>query len=372
MGDVSVIIGMAGSIPPWITGVQWVECRVMKDYPVAPDQLSAEWLTKALGFPVTDFDIAPLGEGVGIMALVSRVRVRSPDRAPVSVIVKFPSPSADNRAVAHTYDMYGKEVRFYQKIAPAISMRTPACHYAAFDPTNDDFVLVMEDVGHMRIGDQVAGCTLEEAKRVLSAVAALHAEGWQPDHIEGLASHNNPAQRDGMIGGWQVGWPVVKERFPDLIPPAALATGDRMPDAVGRLLEEMCREPVCLIHTDVRLDNVFFGDDEIVFVDWQAVCTSAPEQDVAYFVTQSVAPEVRAQDDLVKFYHGELTGHGIDYSLDRCRERYRVSALYLLCFAVVIAGTLDLANERGARLGRTLLRNAFAALDEMDAFALLN
>ena len=84
-----------------------------------------------------------------------------------------------------------------------------------------------------------------------------------------------------------------------------------MPDAVGRLLEEMCQDPVCLIHTDVRLDNVFFGDGEIMLVDWQAVCTSAPEQDVAYFVTQSVAPEVRAQDDLVKFYHGELVSHGI-------------------------------------------------------------
>ena len=138
----------------------------------------------------------------------------------------------------------------------------------------------------------------------------------------------------------------------------------------------MCQDPVCLTHADVRLDNVFFGaghgDSEIALVDWQSICTSAPEQDLAYFLTQSVPPEVLAQEDLVAFYHTELTKQGIDYRLDRCRERYRVCALYLLCYAVVIAGTLDLANERGAALGRTLLGNSLKALDEMDAFALLN
>jgi len=107
-------------------------------------------------------------------------------------------------------------------------------------------------------------------------------------------------------------------------------------------------------------------------VDWQSVCTSAPEQDLAYFITQSVPPAVRAREDLVAFYHAELSRRGIDYSLERCRERYRVCALYLLCYAVVIAGTLDLANERGAALGRTLLAYSFKALDEMDAFALLD
>ena len=39
-----------------------------------------------------------------------------------------------------------------------------------------------------------------------------------------------------------------------------------------------------------------------------------------------------------------------------------------MCYAVVIAGTLDLGNERGQALGRTLLGNAMSALDEMGAF----
>ena len=66
-----------------------------------------------------------------------------------------------------------------------------------------------------------------------------------------------------------------------------------------------------------------------------------------------------------------MTRRGIDYDLARCRERYRVSALYLMCYAVIITGTLDLGNERGNALATTILRNTFTALDELDAFALL-
>ena len=343
----------------------------MSDFPTSPDDLSAPWLSQALGFAVEDFEVTYFGEGAGIMAMVTRVLLTTDADNPQSIIAKFPSPSADNRAVASTYNMYGREVQFYEDIAPKVEMRTPRCFYSAFDAASEDFVLLMEDLGHLRIGDQVAGCTLEEARAILSAVAGLHASGWQPTQFPNLISHNNPAQRDGMIGGFQVGWPVVNEQFPELIPASAQIAGTAMPGAVGRLLDEMTQAPVCLSHGDVRLDNIFFDGDEVLFVDWQSICSSSPEQDVAYFITQSVPPNVRAKEDLLAFYHSELVRRGVDYDLAFCRERYRVSALYLLCFAVVIAGTLDLANERGQALGRVLLGNAMSALDEIDAFALL-
>jgi hypothetical protein len=77
-------------------------------------------------------------------------------------------------------------------------------------------------------------------------------------------------------------------------------------------------------------------------------------------------------EDLLVRYHEALTGHGVDYPIDRCRERYSVCALYLLSYAVVIAGTLDMGNERGQALARTLLGNSLAALDGMNAFELLS
>jgi thiamine kinase-like enzyme len=121
----------------------------------------------------------------------------------------------------------------------------------------------------------------------------------------------------------------------------------------------------------VRLDNVLFGDDGIALVDWQSLCTSAPEQDLAYFVTQSLPDGVRQAEDWVAVYHRALTARGVNYDLAACRARYRVCALYLLCYAVIIAGTLDLSNERGKKLARQLLGNTMRSLEELDAFRLL-
>ncbi|MGB2330564.1 MAG: hypothetical protein ACPH3H_07635, partial [Pseudomonadales bacterium] len=95
------------------------------------------------------------------------------------------------------------------------------------------------------------------------------------------------------------------------------------------------------------------------------------KQDLAYFLTQSVPQAVRDQEDLVAFYHAELVQNGIDYDLAQCRQRYVVCALYLICYAVVIAGTLDLGNERGRKLGETIVKNTFRALRELDAFSLI-
>ena len=342
----------------------------MSDFPVSPENLTAEWLSEVLGHTIQGFQVNYFSEGSGVIGQVTRIDLQS-ESGPNSIIAKFPSPVADNRGVAEAYDMYGREVHFYQDIAETLTLRTPACYYAAFEPSSHDFVLLLEDLQRLRIGNQVAGCSLADARAVVDTIAELHAGTWEPTHLGGVMSHNSPMQRDGMIGGFQMGWPVVVDQFGDLIPANAQGAGDAMPAAIGGLLEAMCTDPVCFTHADVRLDNIFFGDDEVIFVDWQSICTSAPEQDLAYFLTQSVPPEVRAQEDLVARYHSALCAHGIDYELDRCRERYRLCALYLLSYAVVIAGTLDMGNERGKALARTLLGNSLSALDEMNAFDLL-
>ncbi len=351
----------------------------MAAFPNSPDALSKAWLSQALGYPVRGFRVSYLGEGAGIMALVTRVHLEA-DQGPQTIIAKFPSPAAENRAVAQTYDMYGREVRFYRDIADGIRLRTPACHRAEFDDASQDFVLLIEDLKDYRIGDQVAGCSRDEAYAVVEAIAQLHSSFWN-ETPSGVISHNNPRQRDGMMAGFRAGWPVVAEHFADLIPHGALAAGGKMPNRLADLLETLCAPPICLSHADVRLDNIFFPraadgvrqstDGGVVLVDWQSLCTSAPEQDLAYFVTQSIPPNIRAKEDWVACYHEALARRGVDYDLNRSRQRFRVAALYLLCYAVVIAGTLDMGNERGQALARTLLGNSLSALDEMDAFALL-
>jgi aminoglycoside phosphotransferase (APT) family kinase protein len=339
-------------------------------YPTSPNQLSREWLSSALGSHINSFEVEPLGAGAGMMGQVTRVKLDGDFSRP-TLIAKFPSPAPENRQVAQTYDMYGKEVRFYQSIAKTVPLRTPDCYFAAHNRENQDFIILMEDIQGFVIGDQVAGCTFDETLQVIDAIAAMHAATWLRADQLGLQSHNNPAQRDGMVGGFSFGWPVVMEKFREVIPDSALIAGDRMAAATPALLTEMCAGPVCLNHVDVRLDNIFFNQSGVLFVDWQSTASSCPEHDLAYFMTQSVPTDLRHSYDFLGHYYKAFTGHGIDYPRELFDRRYKVAALYLLDFAVVIAGTLNLANERGQQLGRTLLGRSLQALDELKAWELL-
>ncbi len=339
-------------------------------FPASPEQLTSTWLSQVLGQHIEDFEVQPFAEGAGIIGQVVRVRLQG-EPPYDSLVAKFPSPSEANRAVAATYDMYGREVAFYQKVAGRVRVRTPQCYFANIDGASQDFVLLIEDLSEFEVGDQVAGCSLEQARMVVSTIASLHASAWRPDQGYDLISHNTPAQRDGMIAGFAMGWPVVLERFRELVPESGLIAGEKMAAATPSLLREMSASPICLTHADVRLDNVFFGTNDIALVDWQSVCSSAPEQDLAYFLTQSVPLETATDNKLKDLYYDELCAHGIDYPRETFEHRYKICALYLLNYAVIIAGTLDLGNERGQALGRTLLGGCFASLDEMGAFDLL-
>ena len=122
-----------------------------------------------------------------------------------------------------------------------------------------------------------------------------------------------------------------------------------LPANVQQLLDRMTEGPQSLVHADVRLDNLFFATDpgadevnQVALIDWQSVCSSCGEQDLAYFLTQSLPSELLAShgDALIERYHTQLLESGVTgYSMEDCRRRYTASAMYLMCYAVVISGT---------------------------------
>ena len=150
-----------------------------------------------------------------------------------------------------------------------------------------------------------------------------------------------------------------------------IAIAANLPDHVNTLLDKIHAGPLVIAHGDVRLDNIFFDDDGIALVDYQAVCKASPEHDLAYFVTQSLADDVRHSEDWHSVYFDELTCQGIDYDKAYSYKRYRLCAMYFLCYSVIIAGTLDPANQRGRKLAETLLGNSIRSLKELNALELI-
>lgn len=346
----------------------------MSAFPVTPEQLSADWLGDKLDCQVSNFRVERLGEGGGLLGLVTRVHLES-DSGPDTLIAKFPTEAEDNRFVATTYDMYGREYRFYTQVAPNVPIRAPKCYHAEFNEENSDFVLLIEELLGYELGDQVTGCSLEEAHAVIKDLAALHRSTWKPGPEIQINQHDMPYQREGMIGGFGVGWPGVLANFKEVLDAELTAEEvellGKTPDHVNQLLDRIHDGPLVIAHGDVRLDNVFFSKDGNALVDYQAVCKAAPEHDLAYFVTQSLSDDVRHAEDWVAVYHQHLTSEGIEYDLSVSRERFRYCAMYFVCYAVIIAGTLDQANERGRKLAETLLAYSLRSIKELNALELI-
>jgi len=342
----------------------------MTDFPHSPSDLTSAWLSDVLRFPVEDFSVEPLGEGVGILGLVTRITLKA-NQGPKTLIGKFQSPVEGNRDIANLYNMYEREYVFYTEIAPTLSVRSPQCHFSAYDPNTHAFCLLLEDLKDYRVGDQLSGCSVEECESIVRALAALHAATWMTEDFKQIGRHNSENQVAGMQAGLAAGWPKIEAEFNALVPEGCAEKIPQLVNQIPSLLDQITQDPICISHGDLRLDNIFFADDHVALVDFQAVCRSAPEHDLAYFLTQSLSQSVRQNRDWLHLYHEELVRHGVDYPFDACQHRFKQCALYFLCYAVVIASALDLANERGQRLATTILTNSFTALVELDALALI-
>lgn len=342
----------------------------MSNFPSQPNELTKAWLSNSLDYTVEEFSVEPLGEGVGVIGLVTRVTMET-NEGTKTIIAKFPATAEENRMVANMYTMYLREYQFYNKIAQVVPVRAPACLHAEYDHSNDNFVLLLEELKGYQLGDQVLGCSTQEAEMVVKTLATFHRSTWNPERFEGINDHYSEAQVQGMSAGFEMGWRVVHENFPELVTEDVFNQALGMHEKVDPLLSKICSKPLCVAHGDLRLDNVFLGDDHIALVDFQATSISAPEHDLAYFVTQSLKRDVRNAKDWVRLYHEELISQGIEYSLEECRARYRACALYFLCYAVVICSALDLGNERGKLMAETLLGNSLESIKELEAFELL-
>ncbi len=347
-------------------------------YPVTPEQLTPEWLTarlRAAGLikeaTVTDVTTSTMGEGVGLVAMIVRLHLcydRHENEAPSTVVAKFPSDNPASIALASHFKVYERETKFLRDIAPTIDMPVPRVFAAEVDDETGAFVLVMEDLDGYDVGDQVAGCTADQAHAILAAVAPLHARFWNDtDRPElGFVPHvDAERQSTGISGGCQVGWDPCVARFGHVMDDAIKAAKDRFVASMPELHRIMGAGAQTAIHGDLRLDNILFGttpqQQPIVLLDWQGFIISSTSQDLAYLLSQNVTiKERRAHEgELLERFHGELVRHGVTgYSLDDLWADYQVGVLYVFGYAVVIGGTLDAGNERGFKFIEQLIHRA--------------
>jgi hypothetical protein len=356
--------------------------------PIAIDDIDASWLTAALasrlpdGVEVRSFSVETIGTGVGLMGLLYRLTVEydgDGDRAaPPTVIVKLPVLIDATRQVAVAYRFYEKEVAFYRELAAETPLRTPAVYFADHDLDTDDFVLVMQDVGHLRAADQIAGCARDDALAAVAALARHHAAFWNDarfatDELAWLPFGSDPPTPESVADCFATYWEPFVEFIGDELSPEIKAVGEWLPGAARDLLSVPEGHAITVTHGDFRLDNLFFDHARVVTaLDWQVTFKGVGGYDFAYFVSQSLSAADRRLylDELVGTYLGTLADAGISYPEDQFWLDVRRTLLFCLVYPVQVMA-LDLTDPRAAALVREMAHRASSAITEMGALELV-
>ena len=159
----------------------------MAMFPTDPSSVSAAWLSEILGADVRECRLEQIGIGVGLLGRLYRAHLEGGPDVPSSVVVKLPMLDTQVRSeICEDLEFYLREVRFYQEIGLANPLRPARLYFAAFDETTHDFVLVLEDLGRLRVADQIVGCTTADAETVIDAIARHHAYWWESDRLASL------------------------------------------------------------------------------------------------------------------------------------------------------------------------------------------
>lgn len=320
-----------------------------------PKKVTAEWLTSVLRFAGYECQIESFNsENTGTGQVGQNVRfslIYSEGQGPDSVVGKFASDDPVSRQTGIDLNNYYREVRFYQELRPTVDVQTPVALFADVNADNHDFVLIMEDLAPGQPGDQLGGCSADDAALALAELAKLQGPRWgdvELSKIEWLsaASTESAAMYQQM---WNMFWPGYLDRYQSRLSQAQIDLGQRL----GSCFEEYSQPyegPLTITHGDYRLDNMLFGGPyPLAVVDWQSPGLGPGVADASYFMGTSMKPQERRDHEqhLIKEYHDALLAYGVsDYSFDRCWRDYRYYSFGGLIMAV-IASMIVGQSERG-------------------------
>ena len=175
-----------------------------------------------------------------------------------------------------------------------------------------------------------------------------------------------------MVGLIDMAVVPFRERYGDRLDADTMALLDRFVPQIASYLSYRPL-PWTIVHVDFRADNLLFGGDRVVVVDWQTVNVGPGPGDLAYLLGASLRPDERRAEEtgLVDRYVVGLRAQGVTVARDEVWELYRHYAFSGMVMAIV-ASFLVRQTDRGDEMFMTMAsRHARQALD-LDSESLLH
>ena len=350
--------------------------------PDSAEEVTAEWLTAvlqdggAIAGKVAAVETAHFGEGIGMMSYMLRCRLAYETReetAPRSLIVKLEPRAQAARANIDDWHGFEREIRFYREVAGQVPFRVPHCYHGAFDDKRA--VIVLEDLGHLRIPNQIHGLHDRETLAAVRQIARLQARYWDSPDLESFPWM--PLDDPRLTMRYRETWPLFEEVYGLRIGEEAVALGRRLATSLDWLRTEIATRPRTVCHGDLRADNLFFGepgtDDEVVIFDWQVCTRCFGALDVTRLLGGSEPAIERSnhRDEVFEAWYGTLRREGVaGYDREAALADLRLGVLVNLCVPLRILSFwgADPPGRKG-QLMDAIATRVFALALEVEAAA---
>ena len=346
----------------------------MADFPTHPDHVTPDWLSEATGHSISQVAWEPIGTGqVGDSV---RFTCTHEDGATSTLAAKFPAADPKSRGTAALLGLYAKEVRFYADIASSLDVRVPRTFAAQVSADGGEFVLLFEDLGPARGGNQLDSCSIEDARAAIRQAAAFHAPSW---HNEAIISQDWLQTPEAVKQQIKTLYPQAQaefaKRYSETLEPEYMALCETIA-AMPELFDSRNAPPQCLTHGDFRLDNLLFdirgGAEPVAVLDWQTVAVGQVMNDIGYFLGTGIGDDLRRahESDLLDLYCAEMTARGVALSRSDIWDDYRRGALHGVTTAVFSAAFVE-RTERGDANFLSMARGGCALALEHDSIGAL-
>jgi thiamine kinase-like enzyme len=352
--------------------------------PPTPDSITPEWLTAALrgsgtveNASVVFIGVKPVAAGSGFVGQAARLHIeydRKEPGAPATIFAKLSSADPAVREKLRTIGLYEIEAGFYQDLAAmkSLPLRVPRPYVSLYDHTAAMSILLIEDLGDARFGDNVTGLSPSDARIAVGQLAHLHAHFWEAPALKTFRWLRSPADdAAARIALYRAMLPRFEQNCAEFLAPSLLEAARTYADVLPACLEQHSTGPQTLVHGDFRADNFAFTDSSenggFILFDWQVVKRSRGARDLAYFLAGSLSTEQRRETgrSLVEVYHETLLAHGVkDYSSQDLERDLRRGLGASLSVAIVALGLLDFSSERGADLARRVSERLGTMLED--------
>jgi aminoglycoside phosphotransferase (APT) family kinase protein len=313
----------------------------------------------------------PIGNGLMADTLLLDLTWQREDAGPASAVAKVPSTDEAAARTAASLGAYEREASFYVELAGASDIDVPRL-LGLVESSSGAPTLLLEDLSGLSARDQLEPVGLDMIERMRGQLAALQAPLWNSDRLartEWLHRRLGVAI-PGIAERMRTSWAKTRGYLADEYDDAERAQIDRFV-AGADCWAQGIGGPVSLVHHDYRIDNMLFGPDRVVVIDWQTVGWGSPMFDLAYVMATSLEPTTRArvEREVVRTHVAELGSRGLELDEEQMWQAYREASFATLLMLVPPTGSVK-RTERGDQVFRDLLRRgARMALDlEADAF----